>query len=117
MAGDARWRCRGGELWSLRVGRCPSDSVNGDLVIGPTKGRRVRTVPLVAQFAQVVREASEGKGPNDHMFPGPRGGVINPQKLSRALAWRALRLSVKTSPPGEPLLHWHDLLHTRKKAL
>lgn len=116
--------CRLGEIAGMRVSdvdwrsmtitveRTASAGLNGELVIGPTKGRRVRTVPLVAQFAPVVREASEGKGPHDYLFPGPRGGVINSQNLSRALVWRSLRLSVKTFPPGEPPLHWHDLRHT-----
>jgi integrase len=116
--------CRLGEIAGLRVSdvdwesstisvsRTASAGLNGEVVIGPTKGRKVRSVPLSAPLAPIVAEASEGRGPHDLLFPGPRGGILNSQNLSRALDWPRIRQAVRTFPPGEPPLHWHDLRHT-----
>jgi integrase len=104
---DVDWETR-----TISVSRTASAGANGELVIGPTKGRRIRLVPLADPFVPVVVEASEKKGPHDWLFPGPRGGVLNSQNLSRALDWKNVRGQVKTFAPGEPPLHWHDLRHT-----
>ncbi len=116
--------CRLGEIAALRpadidwatntitVSRTASPGLTGQLLIGPTKGRRVRSVPLAAPFAPIVREAAAGKEPFDWLFPGPRGGTINSKNLSRALDWFAIRESIKQFPPDEEPLHWHDLRHT-----
>ena len=80
--------------------------------VGPTKGRRTRSVPVVDQLVPILREASEGKGQHEYLFTGPRGGFINSKNLSRALGWHSIRDGVKTFGPGERALHWHDLRHT-----
>ncbi|MET1044905.1 MAG: tyrosine-type recombinase/integrase [Microbacteriaceae bacterium] len=84
---------------------------------GPTKGRRVRSVPLADQLAPIVTEAARDKGEHDLLFPGPRGGRISSKNLSRALNWPRVREAVKTFPPGEDPLHWHDLRHTAAVTL
>lgn len=116
--------CRVGEIAGLRlsdvnwgertisVTRTVSAGATGELVIGPTKGRRSRVVPLVDQMVPIVNDAAVGKGPHEYLFTGPRGGFLNSKNLSRALDWHAVREQVKTFPPGEPALHWHDLRHT-----
>jgi integrase len=116
--------CRMGEIAGLRVSdvdwdtntinvvRTASPGLTGQLVVGPTKGRRGRAVPLAAPLAPIVVEASADKGPHDLLFPGPRGGYINSKNLSRALDWPNVRDQIKTFPPGEASLHWHDLRHT-----
>lgn len=116
--------CRVGEVAALRlsdvdwsgetiaVRRTASPGLTGELVIGPTKGRRVRSVPMPEPLAAIVREASENKGEHDLLFPGPRGGYINSKNLSRALDWFAIRDSIKAFPREEAKLHWHDLRHT-----
>lgn len=116
--------CRLGEVAGLRVSdvdwvhqtisvsRTASPGLHGELVIGATKGRRARIVPMIEQLVPVVREAAEGKGPHDYLFTGPRGGFINSKNLSRALGWHSIRDQVKVYAPGEPPLHWHDLRHT-----
>lgn len=121
--------CRVGEIAGLRVSdvdwetgtinvqRTASPGLTGQLVVGPTKGRRGRAVPLAAPLAALVVEAARGKGPHDRLFPGPRGGYINSKNLSRGLDWFSIRNSVKTFPPGEPQLHWHDLRHTAAVVL
>lgn len=121
--------CRLGEIAGLRVAdvdlasgailvsRTASPGLHGELVVGPTKGRRVRSVPLAAPLRPVVIEAMRAKGPHDLLFPGPRGGYINSKNLSRALNWAEVRDTVKTFPPGEEPLHWHDLRHTAAVVL
>lgn len=55
---------------------------------------------------------SEGKGPHELLFPGPRGGYLNSKNLSRAIGRFEIRDTIKQFAPGEPSLHWHDLRHT-----
>lgn len=121
--------CRLGEVAALRVSdvdwssqtitvrRSASAGLHGELVVGPTKGRRVRSVPLAKPLVPIVREAGEGKGPHDLLFPGPRGGHITSKNLSRALGWARARSAVKAFPPDEEALHWHDLRHTAAVVL
>lgn len=116
--------CRLGEVagmrvsdvdWSSRtilVERTASAGLHGEVVFGPTKGRKHRRVPLPDPLVAVVKEASKGKGPHDLLFAGPRNGVMNSQNLSRALRWKSIRDGVKTFPPGQPSLRFHDLRHT-----
>ncbi|WP_438354479.1 tyrosine-type recombinase/integrase [Microbacterium sp. CJ88] len=116
--------CRLGEVaglrlsdvdWSertVRVLRTVSPGLSGETAVGPTKGRRDRTVPIVDQFLPVLREAAAGKGAHDYLFTGPRGGFLSSKNLSRALNWHRNRVHVKQFAPGEPALHWHDLRHT-----
>lgn len=116
--------CRVGEIAGLRVSdidwesrtinivRTASPGLTGELVVGPTKGRRGRAVPLAAPLAPVLVEATANKGPFDLVFPGPRGGYINSKNLSRALNWFEFRDDIKAFPADEAPLHWHDLRHT-----
>lgn len=104
---DVDWDSR-----TIRVSRTASAGVRGEVRVGPTKGRRVRNVPVVDQLLQVLLEASDRKGPHEYLFTGPRGGFINSKNLSRALDWHAIRDQIKTFGPGENALHWHDLRHT-----
>jgi integrase len=60
----------------------------------------------------LVLEAARGRGEHDLLFPGPRGGYISSGNLSRALNWESVRDSIKTFPPDEEPLHFHDLRHT-----
>jgi integrase len=111
--------CRLGEVAGLRLSDIDFDErtltvaravTNGR--VGPTKGRRLRVVPIVDQFVPILREAADGKGAHDYLFPGPRGGFLNSKNLSRALDWHRWRDGVKTFAPDELPLHWHDLRHT-----
>lgn len=101
----------------IRVAQTASPGLRGELRIGPTKGRRVRVVPIADPLVPVVVDAMAGKSEHDLLFPGPRGGFISSKNLSRALDWHAIRDTVKTFAPGEPPLHWHDLRHTAAVAL
>lgn len=96
----------------IRVARSASAGLHGEVVEGPTNGRRARVVPIIPPLLPVVMEAMRGKTEHDRLFTGPRGGFINSKNLSRALKWHSVRDTVKTFPPNEPPLHWHDLRHT-----
>lgn len=85
---------------TIRVARSASPGLHGELLEGPTKGRRVRAVPLAAPMLPVVSAAMAGKGLHDLLFPGPRGGHVNSKNLSRALKWHRVRDQVKTFLPG-----------------
>lgn len=101
----------------IRVSQTASPGMHGELLIGPTKGRRVRMVPIANPLLSAVSEAMHGKEEHDLLFPGPRGGYLNSKNLSRALNWHEIRGQVKTFAPGELSLHWHDLRHTAAVAL
>jgi integrase len=101
----------------IRVAQSASPGMHGELLIGPTKGRRVRMVPISDPLVSVVCEAMTGKSEHDLLFPGPRSGYINSMNLSRALNWHRVRDQVKTFAPGQPPLHWHDLRHTAAVVL
>ena len=104
---DVSWADR-----TISVSRSASGGLHGELVVGPTKGRRVRVVPMADPLVPIVAEAAQGKQVHDILFPGPRGGHLNSKNLSRGLGWSTIRDQVKTFPPGEEPLHWHDLRHT-----
>ncbi|MFN3707363.1 tyrosine-type recombinase/integrase [Microcella sp.] len=104
---DVDWDSR-----TVRVSRTASAGVRGEVRVGPTKGRRVRNVPVVDQLLPLLLEAAEGKGAHEYLFTGPRGGFINSKNLSRALDWHSIRDQIKTFGPDENALHWHDLRHT-----
>jgi integrase len=116
--------CRVGEIAGLRVSdidwetrtigivRTASPGRHGQQRVGPAKGRRGRAVPLAEPLAPILREAVEGKGPHELVFPGPRGGTLSSKNLSRGIGWKRIRDLIKTFAPGEPPLHWHDLRHT-----
>ena len=69
--------CRAGEIAALRpadidwatnminISRTASPVLTGQLLIGPTRGRRVRPVPLAEPFVSIVRDAVSGKGSFD----------------------------------------------------
>lgn len=116
--------CRLGEVAGMRVGdvdletlsisvrRTTSAALHGRLSVGPTKGGRTRIAPVPDPFIPEVLAAMAGKGEHDLLFPGPRGGYINSKNLSRALDWMNIRDQIRTFPPEEHPLKWHDLRHT-----
>ncbi|GAB3574597.1 hypothetical protein GCM10027406_04860 [Leifsonia lichenia] len=116
--------CRLGEVAGLRVSDVnwgertisvswtASAGETGQVVIGPTKGRRKREMPIVDQLVPILREAAAGKGMHDYLFTGPRGGFLNSKNLSRTLNSHGIRDQVKTAASDELPLHWHDLRDT-----
>lgn len=100
------------ETGLIRVSKTASPDRRGEIVVGPTKNGKTRLVPIAAPLRAVVEEACAGKSPDDRAFHGPKGGFITSKNLSRAIKWPTIRESVKRYPPGEALLHWHDLRHT-----
>ena len=62
------------------VGACPSPrSVtkdNGRLTFDTTKTGEERTVPLPRFLAEQITASFAGKGPDDLVFQGTRGGVL-----------------------------------------
>lgn len=116
--------CRLGEIAALTpldvnpdealidVARSLSPDRHGRLVMGQTKARRARYVPIIPQMRDVLDKAMEGKSYTDLVFTGPRGGAIDSSNLARAISLTDWRDEVKAYPPGEDPLHLHDLRHT-----
>jgi integrase len=100
------------ELGVIQVRRTVSPGRGGRITVGPTKGRKVRAVPLVEPLQPVVLAAMDEAGEHDYLFTGPRGGHLISRNLSRALDWPAIRSRIKTFAPDEEPLHFHDLRHT-----
>lgn len=116
--------CRLGEIAALTsldvnldealidVSRSLSPDRHGRLVVGPTKARRERFVPIIPQMRAVLDKAMREKAPTDLIFTGPRGGAIDSSNLARSIGLTEWRDEVKQYPPGEEPLHLHDLRHT-----
>lgn len=95
----------------IRVRRTISPNGSGRMTAGPTKGRHARAVPIIPALRPILAEA-EDAAQGDRLFTGKAGGPMDSGNLSRALAWPSLRGQIKTFPPGEPPLRFHDLRHT-----
>ncbi|WP_392426064.1 tyrosine-type recombinase/integrase [Barrientosiimonas humi] len=89
---------RGSEVSGLRVGDV--DWTNrivliqrqhypgkGGLVIKQTKGRRARPVPILDALEPILQRLTEGKGPDDPLLRGPRGGVLTTATVRDATHW------------------------------
>ena len=96
----------------IDVSRSNSPDRHGRLVMGPTKARRARFVPIIPQMRRVLDKVMTDKGPTDLIFTGPRGGAVDSSNLARAIGLTEWRDQVKQYPPGEDPLHLHDLRHT-----
>ncbi len=81
------------------------------------KSKKTRAVPIIQQFTSYVYEAVDGKDSGALVFPGVRGGYMRYKTLARRLDWASLRTEVKTFPPGEPPLRFHDLRHSTATLL
>lgn len=94
--------------WKWRVRRQTTPSPGG-LVDKATKGRRARTVPLIAEVRELVTErlAAAGPNPDARLFTGPRGGRITTAVLRDATHWDDVVTKL-----GHEHLRRHDLRHT-----
>lgn len=97
---------RWGEMAALRVNRLDllrrraliAESVTpvkGVMTWGPTKGHERREVPLPKFLARELEQhISEGKGPDDLVFTGPRGAVRRKSEAATAATPRPVRSQV-----------------------
>jgi len=79
---------------------------NGRLIFDTTKTGEERTVPLPRFLAEQIAASVAGKGPDDLVFQGTRGGVLRNGNFNRrTFAPAAIAI-------GEPALTPHGLRHT-----
>jgi integrase len=76
-------------------------------VVGPTKGRKARSMPVPAFVLDELAVLCGGKAAGDVVFPGPDGGYLPRSKSSGGGSFAAAvrRAEVRTITP-------HDLWHT-----
>lgn len=79
----------------------------GGLVTKTTKGRRRRAVPIIDPLRPTLERLTDGKGPDDRLIVGPKGGVITTATLRDATSWDQLVLDL-----GLAGLVRHGLRHT-----
>lgn len=79
----------------------------GGLVTKQTKGRAVRTVPILEPLRPVLHPLIDGRPASAPLVRGPKGGVITTASLRRATNWNALVTGL-----GLAGLRRHDLRHT-----
>ncbi|CAM3753040.1 tyrosine-type recombinase/integrase [Smaragdicoccus niigatensis] len=108
---------RWGEMAALRVRRIDflrrrilvAESVTpvkGVMTFGPTKGHLHRQVALQPWLCDLLAAQVAGKGPDDLVFSGERGGVMRSQTFQRAA------LTVAADKVGVSGFHPHELRHT-----
>jgi integrase len=74
--------------------------------VGPTKGRKARSVPVPAFVLDELSAQCAGKAPGDLVFPGPDGGYLpRPKSSGGWFAAAVKRAKVQSITP-------HDLRHT-----
>ncbi|WP_246477680.1 tyrosine-type recombinase/integrase [Actinokineospora xionganensis] len=104
--------CRVGDIntdewtWTVRRQTTPAP---GGLVDKGTKGKRARTVPLIAEVQELVSRRLEAirHDPDARLFTGPRGGRISTAVLRDATHWDDVVDKI-----GFEHLRRHDLRHT-----
>ena len=79
---------------------------NGRLIFDTTKTGEERTVPLPRFLAEQITASFAGKGPDDLVFQGTRGGVLRNGNFNRRTFGPAA-IAI-----GEPRLTPHGLRHT-----
>ncbi|GAA4574816.1 hypothetical protein GCM10023193_71910 [Planotetraspora kaengkrachanensis] len=76
------------EAWTWNVRRQTTPSPGGVVDKG-TKGKRARTVPLIAEVRDLIAARLDvtGPDPDSRLFTGPRGGRITTAVLRDATHW------------------------------
>ena len=92
----------------LRVQRSVLASNDGGaLFVDSLKGRRARTVPLVAELVPIVDAWSSTKAGGAWLFGAPKGGPLSESNWKRSVGWKQATAAI-----GRPGLRVHDLRHT-----
>lgn len=89
----------------MRIVRSVTED-NGRLIFDTTKTGEERTVPLPRFLAEQITASFAGKGPDDLVFQGTRGGVLRNGNFNRRTFGPAA-IAI-----GEPALTPHGLRHT-----
>lgn len=77
-----------------------------DHAVGPTKGRKARSVPVPTFVLDELSVQCKGKAPSELVFPGPNGGYLpRPKSSGGWFAGAVKRAGVQAITP-------HDLRHT-----
>ena len=77
-----------------------ASSKGGELFVDTLKGKRSRTVPLVAELVPLVDAWAQGKQGADWLFGAPRGGPLSESNWKRSVGWSAACASIDRAPPS-----------------
>jgi integrase len=92
----------------LRVQRAVLASRGGGkLYVDTVKGKRARTVPLVAELVPIIDRWARNKKADAWLFSAPEGGPLQESNWKRSVRWRDALATI-----GVPSLRVHDLRHT-----
>lgn len=92
-------------MWTVRRQTTPGP---GGLIDKATKGKRARTVPIIAELREMVgQRLDRSMDGNSRLFIGPRGGRISTAVLRDATHWDDVMTEL-----GFEHLRRHDLRHT-----
>jgi integrase len=84
-----------------------ASSQRGELFVDTLKGKRSRTVPLVADLVPLVDAWAQDKTGTEWLFAAPRGGPLGEANWKRSVGWSAACRAI-----GRPTFRVHDLRHT-----
>jgi len=91
----------------------------GGLCVKPTKGRRVRFVPILKPLEATLRRLTDNRDPSEPLLRGPRGGVITTGSLRQATKWDSLVAAL--GHPGvtttRSQTYWRHLVRKRRCPL
>ncbi|GAB3303995.1 tyrosine-type recombinase/integrase [Epidermidibacterium keratini] len=79
--------------------------IGADVIEGPTKGRKVRTLTVPESLAAMLDAAVAGRGPSELIFPGPKGHMTIPNHERNWFQGARRRAGLERLTP-------HDLRHT-----
>ena len=95
-------------IWAEAPAREPLDLPGrGGLITKTSKGRRRRAVPIIEPLRPSLERLTSGKGPDDRLIAGPKGGAITTATLRDAIKWDQLVIEL-----GLAGLVRHGLRHT-----
>jgi integrase len=80
--------------------------VGSEIIVGTTKGHKLRSVPLPDFLLPYLARQCEGRGRDDLLFPGDDGGYLKRPHAGSGWFDKAVRAS------GVPRTTPHDLRHT-----
>lgn len=92
---------------AIHVHRSLTVGADGKMLETRPKSHKSRVVPIATPLLPHLLGSMDGKGRDDHVFTGPKGGILSTSNVRRAVRWSEVRAGL-----DRPDLRLHDLRHT-----